>query len=137
MRVLFDSNVWLSVLTSRGICRKVWRRARKTCDIHGSEFICSEVREHLEETFGFSPRNADKLTAFARSRMKPVVEATLSAEVCRDPDDIPVLAAAVGTNCAYLVTGDKDLLALKEFSGVKIVTVREFEKSLVSRETTL
>ena len=126
MRVLFDSNVWLSVLSSRGVCRKVWRRARVHCDVHGSEFICAEVREHLETTFGFSPRNADKLTSFARAQMKFGSEAVLAADVCRDPDDVPVLAAAVGAGCEYLVTGDKDLLSLKTFSGVQIVTVREF-----------
>ena len=77
-------------------------------------------------TFGFSPRHADKLTAFARAHMKFGPEVVLAAEICRDPDDVPVLAAASGALCKYLVTGDKDLLTIKEFSGVKIVTVREF-----------
>ena len=102
------------------------------CDMHGSEFICGEVREHLEVTFGFTPRNSDKLTAFARAHMKFGPEAALASDACRDPDDVPVLAAAVGANCEYLVTGDKDLLTLKEFSGVKIVTAREFSALLTT-----
>lgn len=31
---------------------------------------------------------------------------------CRDPDDVPFLHLAVTGNAAYLVTGDKDLLAI-------------------------
>ena len=47
-------------------------------------------------------------------------------KVCRDPDDDHILAAAVNAECDFLVTGDKDLLALKKFAGMKIVTPREF-----------
>ena len=132
MRVLFDSNVWLSVLTTDGMCRKVWRRSRQEHAVYGSEFISGEIREHLEMTFGFSSRDADRLTAFARANMTFAEEAPLSSNVCRDPDDITVLAAAVGARCSYLVTGDKDLLALKEFSGISIVTVGEFQTVLES-----
>ena len=37
-----------------------------------------------------------------------------------------ILAAAVNSGCAYLVTGDRDLLELKRFAGVVIVTPGEF-----------
>ena len=47
-------------------------------------------------------------------------------KVCRDPDDDPILAAAVNSRCAYLVTGDNDLLSLSKVEGVSIVTPREF-----------
>ncbi|PYI98705.1 MAG: hypothetical protein DME98_03430 [Verrucomicrobia bacterium] len=48
----------------------------------------------------------------------------------RDPDDSPILEAAVAYHCEFLVTGDDDLLELKSFSDVKIVSVRDFAQRL-------
>lgn len=42
-------------------------------------------------------------------------------------DDDNVLACALAAKAAYLVTGDADLLALKNFRGVKIISPRDFE----------
>jgi len=49
------------------------------------------------------------------------------AGICRDPDDDSILACAMGTGANYLVAGDEDLLGLKTFKGVRIVTPRDFE----------
>ncbi len=46
------------------------------------------------------------------------------ADVVRDPDDDIVLAAAVAGRADLLVTGDEDLLALREYDGIAIVTPR-------------
>lgn len=48
----------------------------------------------------------------------------------RDIQDDKFLACALEAKADYVVTGDKDLLVLKEFEGVKIVTPREFLKVL-------
>jgi putative PIN family toxin of toxin-antitoxin system len=47
-------------------------------------------------------------------------------EVCRDPKDNYLFAHAVLEEADYLVTGDHDLLALRDVSPVKIVTPAEF-----------
>lgn len=44
--------------------------------------------------------------------------------VVRDPDDDMVLAAAVAGRADLLVTGDQDLLELREVDGIAIVTPR-------------
>ena len=43
----------------------------------------------------------------------------------RDPNDIHVLACAVASGADIIVTGDKDLLALKMFEGIPILKPRE------------
>jgi len=48
------------------------------------------------------------------------------AGVCDDPDDDKYIAAAVEGRAAFVVTGDPDLLALKEHEGIRIVSPRAF-----------
>ena len=45
-------------------------------------------------------------------------------DACRDPDDDIYLECALAAGADYLITGDKDLLVLKEYGGVKIVNAR-------------
>ena len=47
--------------------------------------------------------------------------------ICRDPDDDAILACALEAKADYLVTGDVDLLELRAFKGMRIVTPRDFE----------
>jgi len=43
----------------------------------------------------------------------------------RDPDDIHVLACAVGACADAIVTGDNDLLTLESFEGIPILSARQ------------
>ncbi|NJL26307.1 MAG: PIN domain-containing protein [Calothrix sp. SM1_5_4] len=46
-----------------------------------------------------------------------------------DPDDDKFLAAALSAKASYIVTGDKALLKLTEFSGAKIVQPSAFPEN--------
>ena len=50
----------------------------------------------------------------------------LASQVCRDPDDDNILAAAMGGNCDCIITGDKDLLVLRAYEGINILSPRDF-----------
>lgn len=54
---------------------------------------------------------------------------TRSVRICRDPKDDMLLEAAVTGAAQYLVTGDEDLLVLKRFEDVRIVSPRTFLKA--------
>jgi putative PIN family toxin of toxin-antitoxin system len=45
---------------------------------------------------------------------------------CKDPDDDKYIAAAIEGRAGFLVAGDADLLELKEYDGIRIVTPRVF-----------
>ena len=51
---------------------------------------------------------------------------------CRDPDDNMVLECALEGHAQYIVSGDMDLLELKEFHGIRIVRAAEFLRLLAS-----
>jgi uncharacterized protein len=50
----------------------------------------------------------------------------------KDPDDGKYVAAAVEGRVGFLVTGDSDLLDLKEYQGIRIVSPRVFLDMLVT-----
>ncbi len=85
-----------------------------------------EVKEKLVEKFKYSAETAEEAVALFRSRMEVVTPVVLASPVSRDPDDDNILATAVAGNCECIITGDKDLLVLKQFEGIKILSPREF-----------
>lgn len=54
------------------------------------------------------------------------VESIETIRVCRDPADDKFLELAVSGNASYLITGDEDLLVLKPFRGISILTPKNF-----------
>jgi len=49
----------------------------------------------------------------------------------KDPDDDKYIAAAIEGRAGFVVAGDSDLLNLKEYDGIRIVTPRAFLDLLV------
>lgn len=60
-----------------------------------------------------------------------LVSGKISVEVIKeDPDDDKLIAAALEGKADYVVSGDKHLLNLKEYQGIKILSPRDFVKIL-------
>lgn len=53
-------------------------------------------------------------------------EPRITIRASRDPKDDYLLSLALHSNCTILVTGDKDLLDIKDFSGVEIISFRDW-----------
>ena len=55
----------------------------------------------------------------------------LDTQVSRDADDDAVLACALAARADLIVSGDDDLLVLKDFNGMPIVTAAQAIKTFV------
>ena len=55
-----------------------------------------------------------------------LVDVDESVDVCRDPRDDKYLALAAAGQAASLISGDADLLILKSFRGIPILSPAEF-----------
>jgi predicted nucleic acid-binding protein len=53
---------------------------------------------------------------------------SLNKRVSRDPDDDKFIEAAILGACDFVVSGDKDLLTVGSYQGIKIVSTAEFLK---------
>lgn len=58
-----------------------------------------------------------------------VIPKKLDPKICRDPNDLKYLEAAASADADFLISSDKDLLALKTFGKTQIVTPNKFLKA--------
>ena len=129
MRVVLDTNVFISALITRGLAAqtlKLWQQGRY--DLMTSIWQISELqgvtrREHIQKRL--KPGDAGALVNALRDKAA-VLETLPRVDDSPDPDD-NILAAAIAGEAQYLVTGDKnDLQALVKVQGVRILAVGEF-----------
>ncbi len=129
MKAVFDTNILLAAFLTEGVCEKLLTRARKRhFDLITCPFILNEFERILAKKFSATKQERERALALiaeaARDRVQP---SAIPVGACRDSDDDNVLACAVEAGAAYLVTGDKDLLAMKKYKGIRIIAPREFE----------
>jgi len=126
VKVLIDTNVLLSALGFGGIPRQILLLViqRKIKAII-SPILMAEIHEVVSKKF---PLIADKLPIIEKKIKKlfTIVHPKRSLKVVRDIDDNRVLEAALEEKCKYVITGDSDLLELKNYKDITIVTPREF-----------
>lgn len=124
-RVVIDTNVFVSGVLFGGNCEKVLSLfLEKKFDLLISPEIASEIIRKIE-LFGADLRVIDDLKYIIGEGSIKVVPKN-KVNVCRDPKDNIFLELSLGGRADYLVTGDKDLLEIKEFKGTKIVKPKEF-----------
>lgn len=108
MRAVIDTNVLLSGLLWRGAPHDLLEHARNgKLQLISSPALLSEL--------------AEVITPF--SLMQPV---------CRDADDDEVLATAIAGQVDFIITGDDDLLSLKTYQEIPIITPAEAVKIMAA-----
>ncbi|MBK7146782.1 MAG: putative toxin-antitoxin system toxin component, PIN family [Xanthomonadales bacterium] len=116
MRVVLDTNVLVSGLAYPGSVPGrivgAWRQGG--LDVALSRYILDELSRVLPRMSRLTLTAAEILDLVDSLRfIADVVEPDEShGEVLRDPADAPVLATWKAANAQYLITGDKDLLAV-------------------------
>lgn len=129
MIAVFDTNVLIAAIITEGICSRLLRRARTgELSLVSCPFIITEVRRILARKFRLSYEEVAAAIEPIREAMSEIIEHEAEIDrICRDQDDDHVLACALAAKADYLVTGDADLLDIKSFRRVRIVTPRDFE----------
>ena len=136
LRVVFDTNVYISAIISRGLASSVFTQALQgRFLLITSPPILDELGRKLTQQFRF-PQSQLRAVFADIQRAAIVVTPTIRLiAVPRDPDDNRILECAVAGQADHLVTGDQDLLSLDQFQGIPIITGRGFAESLPGRAT--
>ncbi|HEY5297867.1 MAG TPA: putative toxin-antitoxin system toxin component, PIN family [Verrucomicrobiae bacterium] len=125
MKLVVDTNVLIAGLAGEGMCRDIVKRRLLAFELFTSQILLDELADKLREKFQLNPDKLPLLKIYA-DEATIVKPKPLSEPVCRDPDDDEVLATALTANAEIILTGDKDLLVLKQFQGIKILSPRQF-----------
>ncbi|AAM25214.1 putative PIN family toxin of toxin-antitoxin system [Caldanaerobacter subterraneus subsp. tengcongensis MB4] len=127
IRAVIDTNVFVSILFGSPIMKELL----EYCAMYKftwviSEDIYSEYKRVIEyKKFNFRKEIKQKLLYFIEE-LAEFVHVSSNVTVSRDKDDNKFINCAIDGNCNFIVSGDKDLLEIKEYGGIRIVTVKEF-----------
>ena len=130
MKAVFDTNVLIAAFLTEGICAKLLVRARRRdFDLILCDGILQEFERVLKKKFAASPHEtSEALIILSEAALEILGRTDSITPICRDSDDDLILACARDAAADYVVTGDEDLLVLKNYEGISIVNPREFEK---------
>ena len=130
MKVFFDTNVWIASFIARGLCADLVGATLAAHDTGGIEVLTCpsvlvEAQRLLRDKFY---ANNDQWhaadTVFSRLTIVADGAATIPP-LFPDPDDWPIIAAAVEAHADLFVTGDKTLLTLHAVENMPVVSPRE------------
>jgi len=132
MRVVLDTNVIIAAFASRGLCAEIFEVCLAGHTIVISEHILSEIQEKLIKKIHLPQNTVQNIIDYLRNTSE-VFEPEQVESVCRDKDDNKIIGTALRGNAKFIITGDSDLLALKKYEAIKIITPREYWVSLKKR----
>lgn len=134
MRVFLDTNVLASALATRGLCADLFESVLAEHDLLTSTAVLVELRRILASKFRLPADLVEAYIALIEVSAEPITGAVELTRPVPDPDDAPILAAALAVNAGCFVTGDKAFLDLGEVAGMPIQSPRQFwEKQRLGR----
>ena len=138
LRVVLDANVYASALVKPdGPPGRILHLlfADRTFEVVLSVSILIELRRCLEypklrKFIRLTDEEIDRWLLALELTADMVTPSREVRAISDDPDDDHLLAAALEGRAAFLVTGDRHVLALGEYEGIRIVTPAAFLKIL-------
>ena len=133
MKVVLDTNVLISALIKTGKPRELFFRLVEGKALILSKSILDEFLEIAEDPRIRKYASEQETTVFLNflgDGAKIVQVKSKFNAVKADSDDDVILRIAYDGKANYIVSGDKHLLSLGEFRGIRIVTIDEMLRIL-------
>ena len=133
MKVILDCNIWISFLIGHqaSLMQRILTDFR--IDVLTCEELLNEIQEVSERPKIRSHVSDEELEEFFRiiyAFGKMLNITTNSEATIRDPKDLYLLSLAESTEADYIVSGDADLLELKQHKLSKMISLAEFKTML-------
>jgi len=124
IRVIVDTNVLVSALIGHGKPRRLVLKLLGKHTVILSREMLAELADVLaRDRFMIKDSQLERFLSGLVRKSEIVTISTRFKMISEDPDDDTVLNAAYSGKANYIVTGDRHLLALREFKGIEIVKV--------------
>lgn len=136
MRVVFDTNIYISAFAiPGGMAEEAYLSAiLGKFELLTSIPILTETARVLQTKFDWSEDKTHALMQ-AIARVAAVVKPVMTLDILEDEPDNRILECANEAQADLIVTGDRHLLALKTYQGVKLTSLAEFLRMMESAES--
>lgn len=130
MRLVLDTNVVASAMLWGGNPKRLLQaRREKRVELFTSVQMLAELtdilaRPKFEKKIAASLLTVDQLVD-GYAELAQVMRPTPTPRIASDPDDDVVIGTALAAKADLLVTGDRGLLDVGTYQGVRIVNVKE------------
>ena len=127
MRVVFDTNIFISALSIPGSsAEKAMLKVIEGGDILIiSTDIIHEVLSVLSSKFSRDKEGLSHV-AVILSELGELVKPTQKLKIFKQGPDNRILECAIQGKAHVLVTGDKEMLQLREYKSVRIISLKEY-----------
>ena len=136
LKVVADTSTIISGLLWKGNESKLLQEAEEE---NIRLFISKEILEEIEQVINYdqlqkyiaeSELTKEQLLEKVNSLCHIVFGEKLNIDICRDKRDNKIIECAVHAKADFIVSGDKDILSLKEYEKIKIISTNEILKIL-------
>ncbi len=130
MRVVFDTNVLVAALVfpgGRGE-QAMQRIVAERDELVISKAILDELLGVLARKFARDAEDLAHVAVFL-GELATTVRPARRLRILKDAPDNRILECAVAGRAQAIVTGDHEMLALKQYSGTQILSLREYLES--------
>lgn len=128
MKVVIDTNVFISGVFFSGPpyqILKAWRNGDIKIVI-SLEILDEYYRVGEELSIQFPGTDLNPIIELITIKTQLVKAARLDEAVCDDPDDDKFFACAIAGGVDLIISGDKHLLKMSGYQGIKVVRPRQF-----------
>jgi putative PIN family toxin of toxin-antitoxin system len=127
MIIVIDSNIWISALVFGGNPRRIFEQTvSKGWRIAVSEEIYTEIRRILQQKFPEFVQDLEDLIQVLQPNVYMVRLGSQEVELSRDKDDNKIIETALIAKAHYVISGDKDLLVLRNYKNIQFLTPKQF-----------
>ena len=128
MKILIDTNVIVSGLIAKGACFEILEDVAYSHTPMITAYVFAECQDVLLHRFHLSKSTVKTLLNVIERHFIGGENSTTPRKVCRDPNDDQVLADALINKIDVILSGDKDLLSMEEYEGMRIIGPKDYWK---------
>jgi putative PIN family toxin of toxin-antitoxin system len=126
-RVIFDANIWISFAIGKRLNELRMALTHPKVEV----FVCQKLLWEVKVTTQ-KPKLLKYISPVRHKMLLELMQTcqcvniTEQISISRDPNDDYLMDLAVTANADFLVTGDNDLLILKNYQNVNIISFASF-----------
>ena len=132
LRVVFDTNVYISAILTSGTPRAVLSESfrREEIEVLVSEPILTEIERILRLKIRRSLWDIITILIAIRQNSTLISPESKLLVITEDEADNRIIECAFHGKAQYIVSGDRHLLSLKEYRGITILSPTEFLREI-------